>query len=87
MQADAEIVRAVLRGDREEFAALVARHERSVWATAWRVLRDDHAAADAGQEAFLQALTRPSTVVTRSTGRYTGSSWAGRFLRSTTFSP
>jgi hypothetical protein len=38
------------------FAALVARHERAVWATTWRVLRDDHAAADAGQEAFLQAF-------------------------------
>lgn len=58
MQADAEIVRAVLRGDRGAFAALVARHERAVWATAWRVLRDDHAAADAGQEAFLQAFHR-----------------------------
>jgi RNA polymerase sigma-70 factor (ECF subfamily) len=58
MQADAEIVRAVLCGDREAFAALVARHERAVWATAWRVLRDDHAAADAGQEAFLQAFHR-----------------------------
>jgi RNA polymerase sigma-70 factor (ECF subfamily) len=58
IQADADIVRAVLRGDREAFAALVARHERAVWATAWRVLRDDHAAADAGQEAFLQAYLR-----------------------------
>jgi RNA polymerase sigma-70 factor (ECF subfamily) len=56
MQADGEFVRAVVRGDRGAFAALVARHERAVWATAWRVLRDDHAAADAGQEAFLQAF-------------------------------
>jgi RNA polymerase sigma-70 factor (ECF subfamily) len=58
MKADAEIVRAVLRGDRGAFAALVARHERAVWATAWRVLRDDHAAADAGQEAFLRAFQK-----------------------------
>ncbi|WP_165074731.1 RNA polymerase sigma factor [Paludisphaera rhizosphaerae] len=58
MQPDAEIVRAVLDGDREAFAALVARHERAAWATAWRVLRDDHAAADAAQEAFLQAFHR-----------------------------
>jgi RNA polymerase sigma-70 factor (ECF subfamily) len=58
MQADAEIVGAVLRGDREAFAALVSRYERAVWATAWRVLRDDHAAADAAQEAFLQAFHR-----------------------------
>jgi RNA polymerase sigma-70 factor (ECF subfamily) len=58
MQSDAEIVRAVLDGDRRAFAALVARHERAVWATAWRVLRDDHAALDAGQEAFLAAFRR-----------------------------
>jgi RNA polymerase sigma-70 factor, ECF subfamily len=58
MQADAEIVRAVLCGDREAFATLVSRHERAVWATAWHVLRDAHAAADAGQEAFLQAFHR-----------------------------
>jgi hypothetical protein len=56
MRADAEIVGAVLRGDREAFAALVSRYERAVWATAWRVLRDDHAAADAAQEAFLELL-------------------------------
>jgi len=58
MQPDAEIVREVLQGDRGAFAGLVARHERAVWATAWRILRDDHAAADAGQEAFLQAFHR-----------------------------
>jgi RNA polymerase sigma-70 factor (ECF subfamily) len=58
MPGDAEIARAVLRGDREAFAALVARHERAVWATAWRVLRDHHAAADVAQEAFLQAFQR-----------------------------
>ncbi|MDR3618453.1 MAG: sigma-70 family RNA polymerase sigma factor [Paludisphaera borealis] len=58
MQPDAKIVRAVLLGDRGAFAALVARHERAVWATAWRILRDDHAAADASQEAFLQAFNR-----------------------------
>ena len=58
MQADADVVRDVLRGDRAAFAVLVARHERAVWTTAWRVLRDYHAAADAGQEAFLQAFRR-----------------------------
>jgi RNA polymerase sigma-70 factor (ECF subfamily) len=58
MLADAEVVRAVLRGDREAFAALVSRYERAVWATAWRVLKDDHAASDAAQEAFLQAYRR-----------------------------
>ena len=58
MQSDAEIVRAVLAGDREAFAVLVMRHERAAWATARRILRDDHAASDAVQEAFLQAYHR-----------------------------
>ncbi|WP_165250918.1 RNA polymerase sigma factor [Paludisphaera soli] len=58
MPPDDAIVREVLRGDRGAFATLVARHERAAWATAWRVLRDDHAAADAAQEAFLTAYHR-----------------------------
>jgi RNA polymerase sigma-70 factor (ECF subfamily) len=58
MQGDAEMVRAVLRGDREAFAALVARHERTVWMTAWRILRDVHTASDVAQEVFLQAFHR-----------------------------
>ena len=58
MQPDAEIVTAVLRGDRKVFASLVTRYERAVWATSWRVLRDDHAASDAAQEAFFQAFQR-----------------------------
>ena len=58
MQTDAEIVTAVLLGDRKAFALLVARHERAVWATSWRVLRDDHAALDAAQEAFFLAFKR-----------------------------
>jgi RNA polymerase sigma-70 factor (ECF subfamily) len=60
MQPDAEIVRSVLLGNREAFAALVARHERAVWATSWRILRDVHTAADASQNAFLQAYRRLS---------------------------
>jgi RNA polymerase sigma-70 factor, ECF subfamily len=60
MKADAEIVRLVLQGDRESFGVLVARHEKAVWATAWRILRDEHAAADVAQEAFLQAFDRLS---------------------------
>ncbi len=56
MISDAEIVRSIIDGDRESFALLVARHESAVWATAWRVLRDDHAASDVAQEAFLLAF-------------------------------
>ncbi|WP_435019058.1 RNA polymerase sigma factor [Tundrisphaera sp. TA3] len=55
MTTDAELVRAVLDGDRDAFAQLATRHQRLAWATAWRVLRDDHAASDAAQEALFQA--------------------------------
>jgi RNA polymerase sigma-70 factor (ECF subfamily) len=58
MRGDAEIVREVLAGDQRSFAQLVARHEKAAWATAWRVLRDEHAASDAVQEGFLQAFGR-----------------------------
>jgi RNA polymerase sigma-70 factor, ECF subfamily len=58
MKANAEIVRLVLHGDRESFAVLVARHEKAAWATAWRVLHDEHAASDVAQDAFLQAFHR-----------------------------
>ncbi len=57
-RSDEDIIQAVLRGDREPFAELVTRHERAAWVTAWRVLRDDHAASDAAQEAFFQAFRR-----------------------------
>jgi RNA polymerase sigma-70 factor (ECF subfamily) len=58
MTSDAELVRATRRGDREAFAALVVRYERAAWASAWRVLRDDHEARDAAQEAFLLVYRR-----------------------------
>jgi RNA polymerase sigma-70 factor (ECF subfamily) len=60
MQDIAEIVRSVLRGDRAAFEELVRRYERAAWTTAWRVLRDYHAAQDTTQEAFVQAYRRLS---------------------------
>ncbi len=62
MKADAEIVRLVLLGDRDAFAELVARHERAAWATARRIVGDDHTASDAVQEAFLQSFHRLETL-------------------------
>src|SRR5438105_380797 len=55
MQATAEIIQAVLRGDRAAFEELVRRYERAAWTTAWRVVRDYHAAQDITQEAFIEA--------------------------------
>jgi RNA polymerase sigma-70 factor (ECF subfamily) len=52
---DAATVRAVLAGDPEAFAALVARHARRVHDLARRMLRDAEEAEDVVQHAFLNA--------------------------------
>jgi RNA polymerase sigma-70 factor (ECF subfamily) len=55
IRPDAQIVAAVLRGDRRAYALLVARYERGVLATTRRVLREPHLARDAAQDAFVAA--------------------------------
>ena len=55
MQSDAELVKAVLTGQKEAFAALVKRYERSARAVALHVLGDYHSAADISQDAFVTA--------------------------------
>ena len=55
MRKDAELVNAVLNGEREAFAVLVKRYERPVRAVALDVLRDYHSAADVSQDAFVKA--------------------------------
>ena len=65
MRTDAELVSAVLDGDKQIFAELVKRYERPVRAVALDVLNDYHLAADVSQETFvkayenLRALRRP----------------------------
>jgi len=55
IQPDGEIVAAVTGGDRDAFAALVARYARSAIGIATQILRDRHAAEDVAQEAFATA--------------------------------
>ena len=55
MQSDAELVAAVLNGDRDAFTSLMRRYEPSVLAAAIKVLNDRHAAEDAAQNAFVSA--------------------------------
>ncbi len=55
MQTDAELVRAVLDGEKQAFAVLVKRYERPVRAVALDVLGDHHSAADVSQDAFVKA--------------------------------
>ena len=59
--ADIEIVRRCLAGQRDAFAELVARHQRSVFGVALRMLGDRDQADDAAQEAFVRAYSRLAT--------------------------
>ncbi len=55
MQSDAELVNAVLNGNKQAFAVLVKRYERPVRAIALDVLGDYHLASDVSQDAFVTA--------------------------------
>ena len=55
MQPDAELVNAVLDGDKQAFGVLVKRYERPVRAVALDVLGDYHLASDVSQDAFVTA--------------------------------
>ena len=58
MRTDAELVNAVLDGEKQAFAALVARYERPVRAAAVDVLGNYHSAADVSQDAFVTAYRK-----------------------------
>ncbi len=58
MQADAQLVKAVLAGERRAFAELVRRYERAVRAVAVDVLADSHAAEDVAQDSFVIAYQK-----------------------------
>jgi RNA polymerase sigma-70 factor (ECF subfamily) len=62
---DAEIIRAVLVGDRGQFGELVRRYQGKVYGLAWHLLGNHAEAQDAAQEAFITAYTRlPSLLQT-----------------------
>jgi RNA polymerase sigma factor (sigma-70 family) len=58
VRTDAELVNAVLNGEKQLFAVLVKRYERPVRAVALDVLGDYHSATDASQDAFVRAYER-----------------------------
>ena len=53
-RSDAELLAASGRGDAAALDDLIARHERTALAVAWRFLGDRHEAEDVAQEAFLR---------------------------------
>jgi RNA polymerase sigma-70 factor (ECF subfamily) len=56
VESDAELVNAVLNGQKEAFSVLVRRYERPVRAVAVNLLGDRASAQDAAQEAFVRAF-------------------------------
>ena len=58
MRTDAELVEAVLDGEKAAFATLVRRYERPVRAVALNVLGDYHCASDISQDAFVRAYEK-----------------------------
>ena len=55
VRTDAELVKAVLSGEKDVFALLVRRYERPVRAVALDVVGDYHSATDISQDAFIRA--------------------------------
>jgi RNA polymerase sigma-70 factor (ECF subfamily) len=58
LQTDAELVNAVLNGEKELFAELVRRYEKPVRAVALNILHDSHLATDVSQDSFVTAYEK-----------------------------
>ena len=77
LRSDKELVGLTVAGDRQAFAELVQRHEGTMHALAYNILRDRHAAEDAVQEAFVAAY-RALPSLRR---RHTFGSWVAAIVR------
>jgi len=56
-----ELIHAILEGDRDLFHELIRPHERTVYLTAFSLLRDEADAEDVAQEAILKAYRALAT--------------------------
>src|SRR5689334_22232539 len=70
------LIRSATRGDLDAFNALVLRYQDSAYTLAFRIMGDQHSAADAAQEAMINAYRRLKT--------YHGGSFRAWLLRITT---
>jgi len=61
-QSDAQLVQETLDGDRQAFALLVRRYERSVRAVAMSIVKSSHTADDIAQDAFVRAWEQLPTL-------------------------
>ena len=61
-QSDVQLVQETLGGDKQAFALLVARYERSVRAVAINIVKSSHAADDIAQDAFVRAWEQLPTL-------------------------
>ncbi len=66
MRSDAEIIEAVLAGQREVFADLVHRYEGAVRAVALAISRNHHTAQDVTQDTFVAAFEKLAALRDRS---------------------
>ena len=74
--SDLEAVEGAKRGDHAAFRALVERHQGRAYRLALRVLRDEEAARDAVQEAFLKVYT----AIRKFEGRSSFYTWLHRLV-------
>ena len=58
---EADVIRRIVAGDRDEYRVLMERHFRAVYRIAFRVTGNASDAEEAAQEAFLRAYNRLST--------------------------
>jgi RNA polymerase sigma-70 factor (ECF subfamily) len=77
---DDDLLARAGRGDREAFAALVARHERRLMALALRLTPGRAAAEDAVQEAFTRAWVQAPRWRPSSAGRPGVGAWLARVV-------
>ena len=69
--SDAELLAAHVSGDHEAFGRLVRRHQDRLWAVAVRTLGDREDAADALQDALVNAFRRANSYKGEGAGRVT----------------